>query len=149
MLSMKNVLAMILAGGRGERLHPLTEQRAKPAVPFGGKYRIIDFTLSNCINSGLRNVTILIQYKSHSLDRHIRRAWNIFSSELGEYITSLPPQHHLTRQPRALLHPPNPTSATAAAFPVGQAPCPGDALHPFVRPKRAETRSIPCFRFLL
>ena len=97
MLSMKNVLAMILAGGRGERLHPLTDQRAKPAVPFGGKYRIIDFTLSNCINSGLRNVTILIQYKSHSLDRHIRRAWNIFSSELGEYITSLPPQQRINQ----------------------------------------------------
>ena len=89
-LPMRNVLTMILAGGRGERLYPLTDQRAKPAVPFGGKYRIIDFTLSNSINSGLRNVIILIQYKSHSLDRHIRRAWNIFSSELGEYITSLP-----------------------------------------------------------
>ena len=94
---MRNVLAMILAGGRGERLHPLTDQRAKPAVPFGGKYRIIDFTLSNCINSGLRNVIILIQYKSHSLDRHIRRAWNIFSSELGEYITSLPPQQRINQ----------------------------------------------------
>ena len=88
---------MILAGGRGERLHPLTDQRAKPAVPFGGKYRIIDFTLSNCINSGLRNVTILIQYKSHSLDRHIRRAWNIFSPEMGEYIISLPPQQRISQ----------------------------------------------------
>ena len=97
MASMKNVLTMILAGGRGERLHPLTDQRAKPAVPFGGKYRIIDFTLSNCINSGLRNVTVLIQYKSHSLDRHIRRAWNIFNPELGEYITSLPPQQRISQ----------------------------------------------------
>ena len=88
---------MALAGGRGERLHPLTDQRAKPAVPFGGKYRIIDFTLSNCINSGLRNVTVLIQYKSHSLDRHIRRAWNIFNPELGEYITSLPPQQRISQ----------------------------------------------------
>jgi len=94
---MKNVFTMILAGGRGERLHPLTDQRAKPAVPFGGKYRIIDFTLSNCINSGLRNVTVLIQYKSHSLDRHIRRAWNIFNPELGEYITSLPPQQRISQ----------------------------------------------------
>ena len=76
---MKNVLTMILAGGLGERLHPLTAQRAKPAVPFGGKYRIIYFTLSNCINSGLRRMIVLIQYKSHSLDRHIRRGWNIFS----------------------------------------------------------------------
>jgi glucose-1-phosphate adenylyltransferase len=97
MASMKNVFTMILAGGRGERLHPLTDQRAKPAVPFGGKYRIIDFTLSNCINSGLRNVTVLIQYKSHSLDRHIRRAWNIFNPELGEYITSLPPQQRISQ----------------------------------------------------
>ncbi|MGB2726236.1 MAG: sugar phosphate nucleotidyltransferase, partial [Nitrospira sp.] len=63
---------MVLAGGKGERLNPLTEQRAKPAVPFGGKYRIIDFTLSNCLNSGLRQMAVLIQYKSHSLDRHIR-----------------------------------------------------------------------------
>jgi len=94
---MKNVLTMILAGGRGERLHPLTDQRAKPAVPFGGKYRIIDFTLSNSVNSGLRHITILIQYKSHSLDRHIRRAWNLFSPEFGEYITSLPPQQRINQ----------------------------------------------------
>jgi len=94
---MKNVLTMILAGGRGERLHPLTAQRAKPAVPFGGKYRIIDFTLSNCINSGLRQIIVLIQYKSHSLDRHIRRGWNIFSPELGEYVTSLPPQQRISQ----------------------------------------------------
>src|SRR5437879_188566 len=95
--SMKNVFTMILAGGRGERLHPLTDQRAKPAVPFGGKYLSIYFTLSNCINSGLRNVTVLIQYKSHSLDRHIRRAWNMFNPELGEYITSLPPQQRISQ----------------------------------------------------
>ncbi len=87
---------MILAGGKGERLHPLTEHRAKPAVPFGGKYRIIDFTLSNCLNSGLRQVAVLIQYKSHSLDRHIRSGWNILNTELGEYIASVPPQQRIS-----------------------------------------------------
>ncbi len=92
---MKNIFTMVLAGGKGERLYPLTDQRAKPAVPFGGKYRIIDFTLSNCVNSGLRKVAVLIQYKSHSLDRHIRVGWNIFSAELGEYIASVPPQQRI------------------------------------------------------
>lgn len=94
---MRNILTMILAGGRGERLIPLTTDRAKPAVPFGGKYRIIDFTLSNCINSGLRNMIVLIQYKSHSLDRHIRRGWNVFNPEVGEYIFSLPPQQRISQ----------------------------------------------------
>src|SRR5437867_9305977 len=94
---MLNLLTMILSGGRGERLHPLTADRAKPAVPFGGKYRIIDFTLSNCINSGLRNIIVLIQYKSHSLDRHIRRGWNVFNPEVGEYIFSLPPQQRISQ----------------------------------------------------
>ena len=94
---MPNILTMILAGGRGERLYPLTADRAKPAVPFGGKYRIIDFTLSNCVNSGLRNMIVLIQYKSHSLDRHIRRGWNVFNPELGEYIFSLPPQQRISQ----------------------------------------------------
>ncbi len=94
---MKTFLTMVLAGGRGERLHPLTADRAKPAVPFGGKYRIIDFTLSNCVNSGLRNIVVLIQYKSHSLDRHIRRGWNVFNPEFGEYIISLPPQQRISQ----------------------------------------------------
>lgn len=93
---MQNVLAMILAGGKGERLSPLTLQRAKPAVPFGGKYRIIDFTLSNCLNSGLRQIAVLIQYKSHSLDRHIRVGWNILNPELGESIASIPPQQRIS-----------------------------------------------------
>lgn len=93
---MRDLFTMILAGGKGERLHPLTDQRAKPAVPFGGKYRIIDITLSNCINSGLRQIAVLIQYKSHSLDRHIRMGWNIFSTELGEYIISVPPQQRIS-----------------------------------------------------
>ncbi len=89
---------MILAGGKGERLSPLTLQRAKPAVPFGGKYRIIDFTLSNCINSGVRKIAVLIQYKSHSLDRHIRIGWDILSAELGEFIASIPPQQRISEE---------------------------------------------------
>jgi glucose-1-phosphate adenylyltransferase len=92
---MQNVLTMVLAGGKGERLNPLTQYRAKPAVPFGGKYRIIDFTLSNCLNSGLRKIAVLIQYKSHSLDRHIRLGWSMLNGELGEYIASIPAQHRL------------------------------------------------------
>ena len=88
---MKNVLAILLAGGAGERLHPLTRDTAKPAVPFGGAYRIIDFTLSNCINSDVRRILILTQYKSLELVRHIRDGWRILSPELGEYIEVLPP----------------------------------------------------------
>jgi len=93
---MQNILAMVMAGGKGERLYPLTLHRAKPAVPFGGKYRIIDFTLSNCLNSGLRKIAVLIQYKSHSLDRHIRKGWDILNSELGEFIASIPPQQRIS-----------------------------------------------------
>jgi glucose-1-phosphate adenylyltransferase len=85
-------LVIVLAGGAGERLHPLTKERAKPAVYFGGPYRIIDFVLSNCINSGLRRVFIATQYKSLSLNRHIRTGWSIVSEELGEFIEILPPQ---------------------------------------------------------
>jgi len=88
-------IAMILAGGEGRRLWPLTRDRAKPAVPFGGKYRIIDFTLSNCLNSGIRRVAVLTQYKSFSLDRHIRVGWNIVNPEVGEFIISVPPQHRI------------------------------------------------------
>ena len=96
--AMQKIFTMVLAGGKGERLHPLTEHRAKPAVPFGGKYRIIDFTLSNCLNSGLRRVAVLIQYKSHSLDRHIRIGWNILNAELGEFIASIPPQQRISEE---------------------------------------------------
>jgi glucose-1-phosphate adenylyltransferase len=85
-------LTIILAGGVGSRLAPLTEHRAKPAVPFGGKYRIIDFTLANCLHSGLRRILVLTQYKSHSLQKHLRDGWSIFNPELGEYITPVPPQ---------------------------------------------------------
>src|SRR5579884_787957 len=86
---------MILAGGKGTRLEPLTRDRAKPAVPFGGLYRIIDFTLSNCINSGLRRVLVLTQYKARSLDRHIRAGWSFLPAEMGEYIDVLPPQQRI------------------------------------------------------
>lgn len=89
---MEDTLVIVLAGGVGERLYPLTKERAKPAVYFGGPYRIIDFPLSNCINSGLRKIFIATQYKSLSLNRHIRMGWNIVSEELGEFIEILPPQ---------------------------------------------------------
>lgn len=88
----KEAITVILAGGVGSRLSPLTDHRAKPAVPFGGKYRIIDFTLTNCLHSGLRRVLVLTQYKSHSLQKHLRDGWSIFNPELGEYITAVPPQ---------------------------------------------------------
>jgi glucose-1-phosphate adenylyltransferase len=87
----RDTLVCLLAGGAGERLLPLTRDRAKPAVPFGGIYRIIDLTLSNCINSGLRRIFVLTQYKALSLNRHIREGWTILSSELGEFIHILPP----------------------------------------------------------
>ncbi|HEY0873074.1 MAG TPA: glucose-1-phosphate adenylyltransferase [Vicinamibacterales bacterium] len=87
-----DVVVMVLAGGVGERLYPLTKERAKPAVYFGGPYRIIDFTLSNCINSGLRRVFIALQYKSLSLSRHIRMGWSVVADELGEFIEILSPQ---------------------------------------------------------
>ena len=94
---MENVLAILLAGGAGERLYPLTRDTAKPAVPFGGAYRIIDFTLSNCINSNVRRIFILTQYKSLELIRHIRDGWNILSPELGEYIEVIPPMKRVSR----------------------------------------------------
>jgi glucose-1-phosphate adenylyltransferase len=96
MNSMHNTLALILAGGRGTRLDPLTRDRAKPAVPFGGGYRIIDFALSNCINSGLRKILLLTQYKSASLDRHINLGWRFLPHELDEYIHILPPQQRIS-----------------------------------------------------
>lgn len=93
---MHNVLTVILAGGKGSRLEPLTRDRAKPAVPFGGNYRIIDFALSNCLNSGFRKLLILTQYKASSLDRHVNTGWQqFFCRELGEYIDILPPQQRI------------------------------------------------------
>ncbi len=95
---LKKVLTFILAGGVGSRLAPLTDERAKPAVPFGGKYRIIDFTLSNCINSGLKKIFVLTQYKSLSLNAHLRRAWLILSPEIDEYIVPIPPQMRINKE---------------------------------------------------
>ena len=93
---MNDTLAVILAGGRGERLEPLTRDRAKPAVHFGGGYRIIDFTLSNCVNSGLRKMLLLTQFKSMSLDRHINLGWRrFFCRDLGEFIDVVPPQQRI------------------------------------------------------
>jgi glucose-1-phosphate adenylyltransferase len=93
---MDSVLAVVLAGGKGERLEPLTRDRAKPAVPFGGAYRIIDFTLSNCLNSGLRKMLVLTQYKAMSLDRHINLGWRgLLCRELDEFIDVVPPQQRI------------------------------------------------------
>src|SRR5438270_24048 len=93
---MKDTLGVLLAGGAGERLYPLTRDRAKPAVTFGGIYRIIDITLSNCINSDLRRVYILTQYKALSLNRHIREGWNTVARDLGEFIEILPPMKRVS-----------------------------------------------------
>ena len=93
---MKDTLGVLLAGGAGERLYPLTRDRAKPAVTFGGIYRIIDITLSNCINSDLRRVYILTQYKALSLNRHIREGWNIVAREMGEFVEILPPMKRVS-----------------------------------------------------
>ncbi len=93
---MNNVLAILLAGGVGERLHPLTRDTAKPAVPFGGGYRIIDFALSNCINSNIRHIFILTQYKALELTRHIRNGWNFLSPEVGEFIEMIPPMKRVS-----------------------------------------------------
>ena len=96
---MRDTLAVILAGGKGSRLEPLTRDRAKPAVPFGGLYRIIDFTLSNCLNSDIRRLLVLTQYKAISLDRHVNLAWrDYFIHELGEFIDVLPPQQRIDEQ---------------------------------------------------
>ena len=95
---MRNVLTLVLAGGKGTRLEPLTYERAKPAVPFGGIYRIIDFTLSNAVNSGLRRILVLTQYKATSLDRHLQRTWKFLTREFGEFLDVLPPEQRLGEQ---------------------------------------------------
>ncbi|MCX7192675.1 MAG: glucose-1-phosphate adenylyltransferase [Proteobacteria bacterium] len=92
----KNTYAMVLAGGRGSRLHELTNWRAKPAVPFGGKFRIIDFVLSNCVNSGIRRIGVATQYKSHSLIQHIQRGWSFLNGQFGEYLDLLPAQQRVS-----------------------------------------------------
>jgi glucose-1-phosphate adenylyltransferase len=94
-MDLSRAVAIILAGGKGQRLEPLTRDRAKPAVPFGGIYRIIDFALSNCVNSGLKKLSVLVQYRSRSLNRHLRDGWQmLFNPAVGEYLESLPPQFH-------------------------------------------------------
>jgi len=93
--ALRNTFAMVLAGGRGTRLINLTDRHAKPAVPFGGKYKIIDFTLSNCINSGIRKVSVITQYKAHSLLIHLQRAWGFLRAELGEFVEVWPAQQRL------------------------------------------------------
>jgi glucose-1-phosphate adenylyltransferase len=92
----RETLALVLAGGRGSRLGPLTDWRAKPAVPFGGKFRIIDFPLSNCINSGIRRIAVLTQYKSHSLIRHIQKGWGFLRGEFNEFLELLPAQQRIS-----------------------------------------------------
>lgn len=94
----RKTLALVLAGGEGSRLKDLTMWRAKPAVPFGGKYRIIDFALSNCVNSGIRRVGVLTQYKSHSLIRHLQRAWSFMRAEIGEFVEILPAQQRTAKK---------------------------------------------------
>jgi glucose-1-phosphate adenylyltransferase len=94
----RNTLVLILAGGEGSRLKDLTKWRAKPAVPFGGKYRIIDFALSNCVNSGLRKIGVLTQYKSHSLLRHLQRGWGFMRAEIGEFVELLPAQQRTSEK---------------------------------------------------
>ena len=96
-MAAKKVFGIVLAGGEGKRLMPLTADRAKPAVPFGGGYRLIDFALSNLVNSGLRQVVVLTQYKSHSLDRHVSQTWRL-SGLLGSYIASVPAQQRLGKR---------------------------------------------------
>ena len=88
----KDTLAVVLAGGKGSRLKNLTEIQAKPAVPFGGKFRIIDFPLSNCINSGMRRICVLTQYKAHSLIKHLQQGWSFLQPELNEFVEIWPAQ---------------------------------------------------------
>src|SRR5512139_4209797 len=92
----RSTYAMVLAGGRGSRLMQLTDWRAKPSVPFGGKFRIIDFTLSNCLNSGIRRIGIATQYKAQSLIRHVQRAWSFLDGRFNEFIELLPAQQRLS-----------------------------------------------------
>ncbi|MFM7704401.1 MAG: sugar phosphate nucleotidyltransferase, partial [Rubrivivax sp.] len=91
----KRAIALVLAGGRGSRLKNLTDSRAKPAVYFGGKFRIVDFALSNCLNSGIRRIGVITQYKSHSLLRHLQRGWAFLRPEMNEFVDLLPAQQRL------------------------------------------------------
>ena len=94
----KRAVALVLAGGRGSRLHHLTDRRAKPAVYFGGKFRIVDFALSNCLNSGIRRIGVITQYKSHSLLRHLQRGWAFLKNEMNEFVDLLPAQQRMDEE---------------------------------------------------
>ena len=94
----KRAIALVLAGGRGSRLHHLTDRRAKPAVYFGGKFRIVDFAMSNCLNSGIRRIGVITQYKSHSLLRHMQRAWSFLKNEMNEFVDLLPAQQRMNEE---------------------------------------------------
>jgi glucose-1-phosphate adenylyltransferase len=94
----RRTIALVLAGGRGSRLKKLTDTRAKPAVYFGGKFRIIDFALSNCLNSGMRRIGVITQYKSHSLLRHLQRGWAFLKSEMNEFVDLLPAQQRVDEE---------------------------------------------------
>ena len=107
----RSTYAIVLAGGRGSRLKELTDWRCKPAVPFGGKYRIIDFTLSNCVNSGVRRIGVATQYKSHSLIRHLQRGWSFLDGRIGEHVDILPAQQQVGEEPGTAA-PPTPCSRT-------------------------------------
>jgi NDP-sugar pyrophosphorylase family protein len=97
-LSLAYTVALILAGGRGSRLMQLTDWRAKPAVPFGGKFRIIDFPLSNCMNSGIRRIGVVTQYKSHSMIKHVQRGWGFLRGEFNEFVDLLPAQQRVAEE---------------------------------------------------
>src|ERR1035437_481256 len=94
----RHTVALVLAGGRGSRLKQLTDRRAKPAVYFGGKFRIVDFALSNCLNSGIRQIGVATQYKSHSLLRHLQRGWSFLKTEMNEFIDLLPAHQRVDDQ---------------------------------------------------
>jgi glucose-1-phosphate adenylyltransferase len=94
----KKAIALVLAGGRGSRLRDLTDRRAKPAVYFGGKFRIVDFALSNCLNSGIRRIGVITQYKSHSLLRHLQRGWAFLKTEMNEFVDLLPAQQRMNEE---------------------------------------------------
>ena len=94
----KRAVALVLAGGRGSRLKQLTDSRAKPAVYFGGKFRIVDFALSNCLNSGIRRIGVITQYKSHSLLRHLQRGWAFMKTEMNEFVDLLPAQQRMDEE---------------------------------------------------
>ena len=107
-------VALVLAGGRGSRLHELTDRRAKPAVYFGGKFRIIDFALSNCVNSGIRRVGVVTQYKSHSLLRHLQRGWSFLRGEVNEFVDLMPAQQRIDEE-SCIAAPPTPSIRTSTS----------------------------------